>query len=332
MVNMADNIEDLNSFSDISTRNTIFYNIVKNENDFTELLCNMTKFMEFKNILANFFGIKGNIRSIKTQLIDEEYGRPDLEIEFEDGFTIIEVKVRNSNLTKNQPAGYIKILKKRTEKVKKLFFLIPRYYSHEQELKDSINKVKNSKIIEIKYWEWFFERCKDNNIYKINEIVSEYYNLLKSKFGYETVVFYKEEKNIMKESGKIMYKVGILLSILNSQLEDEFKIDSSGDFNEIGMAIKDKNNDKINYGWFGISFQLWEETGDCLIYEMSGDKHNKKYYDSFKNKFKKTYKIYKESRMYIRFDDYIRNENSDIISNKITKKLLEIINDIKNTK
>jgi len=175
-------------------------------------------------------------------------------------------------------------------------------------------------------------------ILKKDTILLEYYNLLKSWFGYETVVFNKEVLNIMKENGKILFKAinwlkSIYAFLERNGLNQHYSEDG---LKEIGIYIHDKRD--IYYGWIGIWFPLWEETGSIFIYTIS-DKNSKKYYTNFINKYKecKTY-IEREDdspdgkiiHKYICFDDDIFSKNYD--SGKIGIKLLEILKDIKSTK
>jgi hypothetical protein len=315
-------------------RDTIFDNLVNCENDFTELLCNMIKFKEFKNIFSDFIGIKCKDTNIETQYRTEKNGRPDIVISYNDGDGIefIEVKVGNSKLTKNQPTGYIKELSGKEEKNKKLHFIIPRNYYYIEELNSRIGKIKNSKeLIEVKYWENFFDHCKQNKIFLKNKIFFEYYNLLKSWFGYENVKFNKGERNIMNKNGKTMAKAGEWFDYFDSYLDQNgFKLKASNGYFEIGGTIRNKKGN-ISYGWIGIWFPLWKEKGHCFTYMISND--DKKHYNNFKNKYKcYTYNDPDEKTIYkyICFDDDLFEENCD--NSIIFRKILDIIENIKSTK
>jgi hypothetical protein len=314
-------------------RNTIFDNLVNNEDDFTELLCNMLKFNEFKIIISDFIGIKDGEIYIDTQYSTKNNGRPDLVISYDGGIEFIEVKVGDRKLTKNQPEGYIRELVGKDKQSKKLYFLIPKNYYYIKDLKNRINNIKDEKIpIKIKYWEEFFEYCKFKKIYLNNEVFNEYYILLKSWFGYETVIFSKEERDIMKENGKIMYKAGKWLESISSLLEQKgFTPEWSDGLNEIGIYIKKKD---VFYGWIGIWFPLWENTGDCFVYTLSNN-DKRKFYNNFVGQYKniKTFEdrendkpegkiIYK----YICFDSDVFDKNND--ESIIFNKLLEILKNI----
>jgi hypothetical protein len=178
-------------------RNTIFDNLVNNEDDFTELLCNMLKFKEFKIIISEFLGIKNKEVFIDTQYRTKNNGRPDLVISYDDGIEFIEIKVGDRRLTKNQPEGYIQELSEKNEQNKKLYFIIPKNYYYIKDLKNRLRDTKKIGIpIQIKYWEEFFEYCKCKKIYLNNKVFYEYYNLLKSRFGYETVFSLKRRKKL----------------------------------------------------------------------------------------------------------------------------------------
>jgi hypothetical protein len=321
-------------------RHTIFDNLVNDEDDFTELLCNMVKFEEFENILYDFFGIKNKEKYIETQYQTEKNGIPDLVISYDDGIEFIEVKVGDRRLTKNQPEGYIRELSNRTEKNKKLYFLIPKNYYYLKELKSRIKNLKGSNIkIEIKYWEDFFEYSKKNEIFLKNKVIFEYYNLLKSWFGYETITFNKGDKNIMNENGKIMTNVAKFLDSIWSQLEQNgYRLVCAEGFDAIGIEIYNKYKKDVYYGWIGIIFSLWSNTGDCFIYNIS-DRDNKKYFNNFINKYKdcKTYdKRENDSpdgkwiHKYICFDDDIFNKKNN--EGLIFIKILDILKNIKSSK
>jgi len=315
-------------------RKTIFDKLIKNENDFTELFCNMTKFEDFKSLIISFLGIEKNKNPIfDTQYITKNNGRPDLVISFDDGIEFIEVKVDNRKLTKNQPEGYIKELLKRKEANKKLYFVIPKKYNYKEELNYRIKNTKKFKIsIEIRYWEEFFEFCKNKNIYSKNNVLGEYYNLLKSWFGYETVIFSKKEKDIMNENGKVMYKAQKWLESISSLLiQNGYDPEWSKESNEIGLYINKKNN---YYGWIGIWFPLWKDSGDCFVYTIS-DKDKPKFYNNFVNIYKKckTYEDRENDKpdgviifKYISFDNYIFDNKND--ESVVFKKLLEILKNL----
>jgi hypothetical protein len=324
-------------------RKTVFDNIVNDENDFTELLCNMMKFKEFENTFSDFLGLNNKNIDVNTQYRTEKNGIPDLVITYNDGIVFVEVKIGNSRLTKNQPKGYIEELLDKQEKNKALYFLVPINYNYKDELENRIKKFKNPAIsnIEPKYWEVFFYYCKQNKIFYKNKTLFEYYNLLKAWFGYEAVVFNKEEQNIMKRNIKKMSKVGKFLEGIYAQLMNKgYKLKTSEGLTEIGIFIYDKKKKGVYYGWIGIWFSLWEEKNDCLIYTID-NMSNKKYFNNFAKKYKyKGFKKYdpedddnpdeKTIHGYICFDDKIfKNKyNQEMISNEIST----IIRNIKSTK
>jgi hypothetical protein len=314
-------------------RKTIFDKLVNDEDDFTELFCNMLKFKEFEAIISDYLGLKNKEVSVDSQYRTKKNGRPDLVISYDDGIEFIEVKVGDRKLTKNQPEGYIKELSAKNEQNKKLYFIIPKNYYYINDLKNRINQIKEIGIpIQIKYWEEFFEYCKLKKLYSRDKVFYEYYSLLKSWFGYETVHFTKEEQKVMKENGKIMHKAGKWLDSISSLLEQKgYAPEWSDGLYEIGIYINKKD---IYYGWVGIWFSLWENTGDCFIYTIS-NKDKKKFYNNFINIYKncKTYEEREDDKpegitisKYVCFDDYVFNKNND--ESIVFKELLEILNNI----
>jgi hypothetical protein len=311
-------------------RNTIFDKLVNDEDDFTELFCNMLKFKEFEVLISDYLGLKNKKVSVDTQYKTKKNGIPDLVISYDNGIEFIEVKVGDRRLTKNQPEGYIKELSVRKEQNKKLYFIIPKNYYYINELKNRIENVKEKGIpIIIKYWEDFFEYCKVKKINSKDKVFYEYYSLLKSWFGYETVFFTKEEKNIMNENGKIMNKAGTWLESISSLLEqNHFNPELSDQLGEIGISINKKD---VYCGWIGIWFSLWEKTGDCFIYTIS-NKDKKKFYNNFINKYAncKEFKHREDDKpegeiifKYVCFDKDVFNETND--ESVVFKKLQEIL-------
>ena len=316
-------------------RDNIFQNIVKDENSFTELLCNMMKYKDFQNIFSRFFGIETSETKVDTQYRTKKNGIPDLVISYDNGIEFIEAKISDRRLTKNQPEGYVEELKNESKTTKKLYFIIPKNYYFKKDLEKRKENIKDKSIpIEIKYWEEFFEHCKkESNIFLKNNVLFEYYSLLKSWFGYETIIFNKKEQKIMNENGKVMYKAGKWLESISSLLEQkEYKVTWSDGLQEIGIFIYKSN---IYYGWIGVSFPVWEENGHCFIYTIS-NKDKKRYYNNFINIYKNCHEYVediddkpegKAVHKYICFDDHIFNKEND--ESVVFKELSDILKSIK---
>jgi len=209
-------------------RDNIFNNLVKDEDSFTELLCNMFKYDYFRYVFFDYIGIDNReIFEYDTQYRTgnlQKNGRPDIVIFSEQDFIFIEIKVGDTPLTRNQPKGYIKELSYKKIEHKKLFFIIPRKYKFEQVLINRFIKYKINNIsTEILYWEDFFEFLKKNSIFKINDFCAEYYNLIKNWYGYENNIFFnKENKKMDKlEIGKFVSRIDNLVNTIGDLLSKD---------------------------------------------------------------------------------------------------------------
>jgi hypothetical protein len=323
-------------------RDNLFDKIVNNENDFTELLCNMFKYEDFKKIFTGFIGINTNYKvSVETQFKThnrQKNGRPDIAVYYEDAIIFIESKIGNTKLTKNQPEGYIEELKLQKESYKELIFLIPGKYAHRSELDGRIARCELSGIkFSIKTWEEFFEYIKTGKIYLENIVINEYYNLLKSRFGYEIVSFSGEELEMMKENARVMIKSHALLKSIGAQLtHDMYSVTHANTSSEIGIFISDEKG--ADLGWFGVWFSLCEKTGDCFVYTLA-ESGSKKYFNNL-NKISREVKLYefptdsvrngREIYKYVCFDDILCNKTGE--ENSVFIELKGILTNIVKTK
>jgi hypothetical protein len=262
-------------------RDNIFQNIVNDENSFTELLCNMMKYDDFKNIFLEFIGINDVINfDFDTQYRtgkSQANGRPDFIVSSENDFIFIEIKIGDANLTRNQPKGYLKELSLMAIENKYLYFILPRNYKFEEELKSKIEKYNTKKInTGIFYWDAFFELLKLKKGFQINDFCAEYYNLIKDWYGYEHTQFFKKENLKMDklEIGKFVSKIeGTVYTIGDLLSSNGYKIKYSKAPGEFGFDILNKKNKGIC--WFGAWVSLWAKTGEVIILTLSSNYENK---------------------------------------------------------
>jgi hypothetical protein len=306
-------------------RDNIFQNIVSDENSFTELLCNMMKYDHFKNTFLNFLGINDTINfDFDTQYRTKEYqsnGRPDFVISSGIDFIFIEIKTGNTNLTRNQPKGYLKELSSMTLENKYLYFILPKNYKFEQELKIKIEKYNKNKIItKIFYWDDFFELLKNEKCDQINDLCKEYYDLIKNWYGYEHIQFFKKENLKMEklEIGKFVDKIENMVYTIGDLLNSNgYKLKYSKAPGEFGFSIFDKKNKEIC--WFGAWISLWAKTGDVVILTLSSN---------YENKVEGIKKVVIDDVefQYFCFDKNVLNDNFN--ENDFLEKLIYKINDI----
>ena len=307
-------------------RDNIFQNIVNDENSFTELLCNMMRYDKFKKIFFEFIDIKDSYKfECETQCQTNNNGRPDFVIHSENDFILIEIKTGDTNLTGNQPKGYIKELCLKPIENKKLIFILPRGYKYEKKLNTRIEKYnKKNILIDIKYWDVLFELLKKNNIDQINDICMEYYNLIKNWYGYEHIQFYKKENNKMDklEIGKFVNKIEEMVETIGDLLvSNGYKIKHSKVSGDFGFSIFDKKN--VELCWFGAWISLWAKTGDVVILTLSSNIENK-------IKDIKSITIDGNDIQYFCFDETVIDDNYN--EKQFLGQLMDKINEIKTLK
>jgi hypothetical protein len=261
-------------------RNNLFQNIVNDENSFTELLCNLLslKDLQFKEKFFKFLGIKNPEEyDFDTQYrTDKEQnnGRPDLIISSNETIFFIENKVNNTRLTKNQPKGYLKELVQMDCKEKNLYFIIPKYYSHKDELNDRLIKFnKDSKICtKILFWDDFFEKWKREDFSEKNDILFHFFQLIKEWFGYDHIILPKKgdiEMNV-KEFGKQLFDFELTVSTVEALIRSNgFKTKPIKLRGEIGFHILDKKDNIL--GYFEIWNALWAAKGDIFVFIPEND-------------------------------------------------------------
>ena len=172
----------------------IFHDVVKNENQATELLRNFLQLKPFRDVFLKLFLADDEIvasiekNNLRTQVSMKERGIPDLVIENDRVRIFCEIKINDADLTENQPAGYFKYLSSLRDDVKKwLIFIIPRDYRNEGTLRRSINDClaseENTDInVRIIYWREIVRAIESNQLSRVSIFFAEFRSFLKSWF------------------------------------------------------------------------------------------------------------------------------------------------------
>lgn len=262
-------------------KRNVFFNVIKKEDQFSQLLVNLVNTNEeIKEIVQKFFFKSSDIEIelFDTQL-NFEYGRPDIIFNLSNGGkAIIEVKTQDSGLTKNQPNGYIEILQEDSNLNRYLFFLIPKFYNHEVEIRDRISKnpKRDSVHFKILYWNDLITELKV--VLKPNEnyeqfLMNELINHLNNKFGYYNIQFKTDQIELMY-TNEIPSTILVLNKIIDS-------LQKSFGYKGIIWDNKQDGGYGSGYGfWYkksifiGYWFELWEGKNAPLILMV-----NKKYVD-----------------------------------------------------
>ena len=266
---------------EIDERSNIFYKLITNEDQCTELLCNMLQFDSVMEVFKKFLTIKSNIKidynRIQTRIGSENKGIPDFIYEDNSISIIIEVKKRlDTQLTAHQPKSYLKIILNSDAKNKYLIFLVPRDYKHLPEIYKRIDKFKNDSIfMTVLFWEEFiYYLVNTHNKIKTNPVIENYIEVLKDIFPIKEV----DMKNI--KTSNLNSKA--LLNQWNdiSGLIDLVSIEFKNKYSSKGYNIK-LDSDNLEYGfniekngklllWFGRWTLLWEKSGYALaVYSHS---------------------------------------------------------------
>ncbi|HET7115763.1 MAG TPA: hypothetical protein VFI29_04705 [Hanamia sp.] len=265
----------------------IFYNVIKTENQFSQLIVNMLNAEEdIKKIIQKFLfpNEENELDSVHTQLRFEE-GQPDIIFKLKNGEeVIVEVKTQDSTLTFNQPEGYVPLLSKNNNKY--LFFLIPKYYKHKSEIEERFEKIekKEGVCLKILYWNALINNLKKLDIK--SDLIYELINHLDEKFGYDNINFKPDEIKYM-ETNDIPDKVLKLNEAVNSLAKSFAYKDLIWD-NKIDAGYGD------GYGfwyknsiWFGYWFELWSEEKASLIIMVNQNVVDEVKFNSFETFFKK---------------------------------------------
>ena len=176
--------------------NSVFDNIVKNENAFTELFYNYLKFGVFRVLLLDLIAFDFDKENIKYSNFDTQYslskfGRPDLALLTNEVEILFEIKVYNTSLTLNQPTAYYNYLKtKNTKKHKALILIAPdNYYDldrYNREL-SVINDNNDEIFTQIIYWNDIVRQIEKKDIPEISPLFKEYTNFLTVGFQMKSI-------------------------------------------------------------------------------------------------------------------------------------------------
>lgn len=207
-------------------RSSIFYRMTcENEDATSELLVNLMREKYLRDIVLRWF-LKNLCNSEKTENIQvildkihasdiktqesSEYGRPDIVIETSENYFIIENKIRTrTDLQNNQIENYKKLLQKKSRARNALFFLVPKGYVHEQELKNL--KESEPELVFVCYWNDLLEYLYEQEIAKTSPVVAESLEYLKNTIdtlnqdAFETIL--KPYEVAMLYSPKEIYSV-----------------------------------------------------------------------------------------------------------------------------
>lgn len=311
--------------------NSVFDNIVKNENAFTELFYNYLKFGVFRVLLLELIAFDFDKENIKYSNFDSQYylskfGRPDLALLSDEVEILFEIKVYNTSLTSNQPSSYYNYLKtKNTKKHKALILITPdNYYDldrYNREL-SIINDSNDGIFTQIIYWNDIVRQIEKKDITEISPLFKEYTSFLTVWFQMKST--FLDSLNVTNMFGKefpeSLYKTLVIVDNVFKELKKQkFNVWRTNDkyFEEYGFAFQLPNDELI---FFGMWFDYWRDNGNPICIGLDGD--SKTHIQIINNELihKNLSELIEYKNWYVTFID--KTTLMDINSEKIISKLL----------
>jgi len=265
---------------------SIFLNVVKDENSMTELLRNFLSYELFlteflRLILPTEIASKINNEDIETQKRIEGNGQPDLLIQNENCEILFEIKIQDTLLTSNQPTNYLNYLQKDTNKYKLLILIIPKSYTHinewEERVKTSTSNIPTKTI----YWENILYILQNHAFLKFNQCFVEFSHLLSSWFENEKINFNNAQVTIMnqKSTPEIIEKLFTIVDGVRNSCSKQVSSRYTRDKGEFCIYFRDKKN--IEFLYFGVWFDFWKNYKKPLCFGV-GEDFDKEVIDHFK--------------------------------------------------
>jgi hypothetical protein len=209
---------------------SIFYNLAaENENSTTELLCNLCKNEDSKQVVLDALGLKDlpvSFDDIQTQQsISIRKKRPDIVIENEQVKVYIENKTnRNYRLLKSQKHDYPQDLMKSKKNVK-LIYLVPKGYKYIEDIEDVEEK---HGFVSIVYWEDLIDALEKFNVGRNSEIIGEsiiFFNKIlksipKTNFTTEDILFMNNIENFRAEVNTMSKELELFSNVIEKLREN----------------------------------------------------------------------------------------------------------------
>jgi hypothetical protein len=320
----------------------IFNNVVKYENQTTELLRNFLQFKLFRDVFLQLFLVDDEVidsigkNDLRTQVSLRKKGMPDLVIENDRVKIFFEIKINDADLTENQPAGYFEYLSSLKDGIEKwLVFIIPRDYRNEGILRrrisgcltpDTINDVN----IRILYWRDIVNAMESSHLIAMSALFVEFHSLLKSWFIPTPIIFSNEEVTVMfdRRMPEVLTK---LMEFVDSVRKRVKSYDSEWSVKDYEYGIYFKNDEGDRMLFFGIWYPYWKKYAKPICYCVDRDNYDQKVVLGFIQFFENEY---------VDFDDegevwhvasveektYCSDDSIFIVSKKI-EELLNIMNE-----
>ncbi|HUI05853.1 MAG TPA: hypothetical protein VL486_02485 [Verrucomicrobiae bacterium] len=264
----------------------IFDGLVYNENSATELLRNLMWFGAFRRplltlLFSNECAEKIEFANIETQRSLGKFGRPDIVVDNDEIFAILEIKVKKwCPPTDSQPAGYLNALRDKKHSRKGwLAFLIPKGWDYEQALREELESYAQDYTINVRktpvYWEDVLEIIKSNNLQDLNPFFGEFYRLLIAWYGSTPIDFSEKERIMLFPTEaptfiEAINKLGKLIDEVCAK-NGTFRVSRSRENtlwpDEYIYTFEDEQRQDVFF--FGMSTRFWKKKGIPLCFGVN---------------------------------------------------------------
>jgi hypothetical protein len=262
----------------------IFHKLVANEDSYTELLCNLMRYSAFRRpllsrILSEESAQHIDYDDIDTQVVLPDSGRPDIVIDSDSVYGVVEVKVDlGRGLTANQPDGYFRHLASKSwASTRWLVFLLPPGWDDGPRLKESLVRLEaadtacgvRTRIVD---WHDVLDIIESNDLQALNPFFDEFHDLLEIRFRPRPIVFMRKEVSMLfsKDIPIALSKLDKLIDQIQEK-GSTYKLDRKrsrglpGD--EHGIYFKDDQENQVL--WFGVWTDFWKAENIPLCFGVS---------------------------------------------------------------
>lgn len=336
---------------EIEREENIFYKLIKNETSLTEVFCNFMRYENFRNLFIDMINekIKNNESIIdkskvefqnfdtEVALNNQKNGRIDFQLKINTNkIYLFEIKIETfTNLTENQPKGYLDYLKELELESENLFFILPKGYLH-------LKEIKNHNII---YWEDILKQIREQKLDKENIFINEFCKILAYRwFDFKKIIFIENELDLIfsdkKEEGYKMLEKANIPVVMNKlfQIIFDTKIDCENNKEPqqpdyFGYYVNNKKyelSEKLSI-WFGVDYELWEIEKHPIIIQIETIEQEEiiNLENFLESKIAYTKFIYENGNIifYIPLEkEVFKNGDKIAITEELTHKINEVIN------
>ena len=314
----------------------IFFNVVTSENLMTELFGNFFKFRTFRDAVLELFLRKDQLNRIEFEHFDTQYslpddkGRPDLIIKNEEFEILFEIKTGNTNLTINQPNGYLEYLQDSSHNNKWLILLAPHDYDFladwSSKIEEFLKQNPNSRIqTNIIFWKDIMKAIEHYDLSILSDYFKDLLELLKMWFELQNITFKTSEVTHMfkKDIPEILSKLFTIVDVVKNHNSKAFSVSHSKTSSEYGVYFKTNEGESILY--FGIWYKFWREYQKPLCFGVK-----RTYPDNVRKKFSQLHgghfiDFHNWRMSWIDQDILSKNNCSEFIAKLIEEELKQLI-------